>query len=282
MSSDSGERAALLALLGRTFVGEQAMRMVLFQQAIADRLGVNTTDLICLSFLHDAEPLTAGQLAEVTGLTTGSVTIMIDRLEKAGYVQRAKDPTDRRRVIVRPVTERIEHDITPVYTALGEAWGRAVDRYSMDELAVILDMLTRSNVLLHEQTTALRLGERAHAVPSDTPREVASAPSEPQVHQARLLFLNGTFNVTVGGADLRALYQARFEAPEPQVVLVRCPKLGCYCSRNVHMRSYTSVAVARLSICPSLATSVAAWTLGSTRRAWASAWAPLKKISCAP
>ena len=47
--------------------------------------GLNTTDLMCLSFLTDAEPLTAGQLAEATGLTTGSVTIMIDRLEKAGY-----------------------------------------------------------------------------------------------------------------------------------------------------------------------------------------------------
>jgi DNA-binding MarR family transcriptional regulator len=48
---------------------------------------------------------------------------MIDRLEKAGYAQREKDPTDRRRVIVRPLTERIERDIAPLYASIGEAWG---------------------------------------------------------------------------------------------------------------------------------------------------------------
>ena len=84
MSADESQRAALLALLGRKLAGEHAVKTVLFQQAIADRLGLNTTDLISLSLLSAAEPLTAGQLAEATGLTTGSVTIMIDRLEKAG------------------------------------------------------------------------------------------------------------------------------------------------------------------------------------------------------
>ena len=127
MSSDKSQRAALLALLGRKLAGEQAVKTVLFQQAIADRLGLNTTDLMCLSFLSDTEPLTAGQLAEATGLTTGSVTVMIDRLEKAGYVQRERDPTDRRRVIVRPLTERIERDIAPLYASIGERMG-ASDR----------------------------------------------------------------------------------------------------------------------------------------------------------
>src|SRR5262245_39270981 len=234
MSSDNLERAALLALLGRKFVNEQAVRMVLFQQAIADQLGLNTTDLMCLSFLNDTEPLTAGQLAEATGLTTGSVTIMIDRLEKAGYAQREKDLTDRRRVIVRPRTERIEHDITPLYESIAEAWGRAIDRYSTDELAVILDMLTRSVVLLQEQTTALRRGGSEHAAPIDKPRGAAGATSEQQAHQARLLFLNGAFNVTVGGAVLPALYQAQFEAPEPQVqaqggaVHIRYPRFSLF------------------------------------------------------
>src|SRR5262245_65424320 len=111
MSSDESQRTALLALLGRKLAGEQAAKTVLFQQAIADRLGLNSTDLMCLSLLSDAEPLTAGQLAEATGLTTGSVTVMIERLETAGYVRREKDATDRRRVIVRPVAESIEREI---------------------------------------------------------------------------------------------------------------------------------------------------------------------------
>src|SRR5262245_6750592 len=93
MSSDESQRAALLALLGRKLAGEQAVKTVLFQQVIADRLGLNTTDLICLSLLSDTEPLTAGQLAEATGLTTGSVTVMIDRLEKAGYAEDSQECT---------------------------------------------------------------------------------------------------------------------------------------------------------------------------------------------
>jgi hypothetical protein len=76
MSSDESQRAALLALLGRKLAGEHAVKTVLFQQAIADQLGLNTTDLMCLSFLGNAVPLTAGQLAEATGLTTGSVTVL--------------------------------------------------------------------------------------------------------------------------------------------------------------------------------------------------------------
>ena len=131
MSSDESQRAALLALLGRKLAGEHAVKTVLFQQAIADRLALNITDLICLSLLSDTEPLSAGQLAEATGLTTGSVTVMIDRLEKAGYARREKDPSDRRRVMVRPVSERIERDIAPLYTSLGEAWERAIERYNL-------------------------------------------------------------------------------------------------------------------------------------------------------
>ena len=219
MSSDESQRAALLALLGRKLAGEQAVKTVLFQQAIADRLGLNTTDLMCLSLLSDAEPLTAGQLAEATGLTTGSVTVMIDRLEKAGYVQRAKDAADRRRVIVRPVSEHIERDIAPLYASLGEAWERAIERYSTQELAVLLDMLTRSVVLLQEQTATLRLGGAQSAAPVDKPRAAASSAAELQAQHARLLFANGAANVTLRGAALGELYQANFEPPEPRIAV---------------------------------------------------------------
>jgi DNA-binding MarR family transcriptional regulator len=238
MSSDESQRAALLGLLGRKLAGEHAVKTVLFQQAIGDRLGLNTTDLICLSFLSDAEPLTAGQLAEATGLTTGSVTAMIDRLEKAGYAQREKDPTDRRRVIVRPVTERIERDIAPLYASIGEAWQQAIERYSTQELAVILDMLTRSVALLQEQTAALRLGGTQSAAPADKPRGAAIAAAEPRAQHARLIFANGAASVTLSGAAQPELYQARFEPPEPQVqaqggaVQIRYPRLSFFQRRR--------------------------------------------------
>jgi DNA-binding MarR family transcriptional regulator len=238
MSSDESQRAALLALLGRKLAGEQAAKTVLFQQAIADRLGLNTTDLMCLSFLSDAEPLTAGQLAEATGLTTGSVTIMIDRLEKAGYARREKDLTDRRRVIVRPIAERIEHDIAPLYASIGEAWERAIAGYSTEELAVILDMLTRSVVVLQEQTAALRQAGTESAAPADKPRATAISSAEPRANHARLHFANGAANVTLRGAALPELYQARFEPPEPQVqaqggtVQIRYPRFSFFQKRR--------------------------------------------------
>jgi DNA-binding MarR family transcriptional regulator len=238
MSSDESQRAALLALLGRKLAGEHAVKTVLFQEAIADQLGLNTTDLMCLSFLGGAEPLTAGQLADATGLTTGSVTAMIDRLEKAGYAQREKDPTDRRRVIVRPVSERIERDIAPLYASIGQAWERAIEGYSTQELAVILDMLTRSVMLLQEQTTALRLGGTQSAAPSDKPRAAALSSTEPRAQQARLLFANGAANVTLRGEPLGQLYQAHFEPPEPQLqvqggtVQIRYPRFSFFQRRR--------------------------------------------------
>ncbi len=72
------------------------------QQDIARRLGLNVTDLTCLGFLIEAsmagESLVAGDLAERARLTTGAVTGVLNRLEKADYIRRAPDPGDRRRV----------------------------------------------------------------------------------------------------------------------------------------------------------------------------------------
>jgi DNA-binding MarR family transcriptional regulator len=218
MSSEESQRADLLALLGRNLAGEQANRMVLFQQAVADRLGLGSTDLIGLAALKGAEPLSAGQLAEATGLTTGSVTVMIDRLEQAGYVQREKDPTDRRRVLVRPVRTRIEQDVTPLYAALAAAWARALEGYSTQELSILLDAQTRSAMLLQEQTAALRLAGAQDGAATDRSRTPSVAPAT-QVSHARLLFMTGAPTVTLRGAEMADLYDAQFEGPEPQIQL---------------------------------------------------------------
>src|SRR5919109_4685045 len=93
-----GGRAALLAALERE-MRRMSGQSVLFSHAVAERVGMHPTDLECLGFLADEGPLPAGRLAELTGLTTGAVTRMVDRLERAGYVRREADPRDRRRVI---------------------------------------------------------------------------------------------------------------------------------------------------------------------------------------
>src|SRR5688572_19438670 len=73
---------------------------ILFHAAVADRLGINVTDVKCYSLLRQRGAMTAGELSEKTGLTTGAITGVVDRLEKAGLVQRRRDAHDRRRVIV--------------------------------------------------------------------------------------------------------------------------------------------------------------------------------------
>src|SRR5580698_8914249 len=74
---------------------------ILFNQRIADRVGLHLTDMQCLNLLDLLGPVTPGKLAACTGLTTGGVTVMLDRLEKAGVVKRERNPNDRRSVLVR-------------------------------------------------------------------------------------------------------------------------------------------------------------------------------------
>src|ERR1044072_5301050 len=69
-----------------------------FDNLAADRLGLNQTDLHCINVIENNGGVTAGELAKESGLTTGAVTGVIDRLEKAGYGRRVPDPADRRRV----------------------------------------------------------------------------------------------------------------------------------------------------------------------------------------
>src|ERR1700730_14935245 len=69
-------------------------------QAVADHLGINRTDLQCLGVVTLRGPMTAGAVAEACALTSGSVTAVLDRMERAGYLRRTSDPADRRRVLV--------------------------------------------------------------------------------------------------------------------------------------------------------------------------------------
>jgi DNA-binding MarR family transcriptional regulator len=127
----------------------------MFHQAIADRLGLNATDHKCIDLLASGEPMTAGELAESTGLTTGAITGVIDRLEAAGFVHREDDPTDRRRVILRVVPKRYR-EIGRLFESLAAATADLSARYGDRDLATILDFMTRSRQMLHEATLELR------------------------------------------------------------------------------------------------------------------------------
>jgi DNA-binding MarR family transcriptional regulator len=129
---------------------------ILFHQAVADRLGMNVTDHKCADILLRTGPITAGELAERTGLTTGAITGVIDRLERAGVVRRAKDPDDRRRVIIEPIPRRIERRIGPLFESMAQATAALCARYSLEELAVIRDFAARAHQMALEETRKLR------------------------------------------------------------------------------------------------------------------------------
>lgn len=130
---------------------------VLFHAAIADRLGVGTTDLKCYSILRQTGPITAGELAERTSLTTGAITGVIDRLERAKLVRRERDPHDRRRIVLELVhnAER-ERAILQLYEPLGRAINALVAQYDAANRATILAFLTTATDVLEAETTALR------------------------------------------------------------------------------------------------------------------------------
>ncbi|MGK8511503.1 MarR family winged helix-turn-helix transcriptional regulator [Nocardia asiatica] len=123
---------------------------VMMHQAVADRLGMHVTDLRCLNLLRLGGPATAGELATQTGLTTGAITRMIDRLLKSGYVRREHDEQDRRRVIVSVVQEKID-ELAPHYEVLANEFGAAMKGYTVEQLELVLEVFDR----LHE--TSLRV-----------------------------------------------------------------------------------------------------------------------------
>jgi DNA-binding MarR family transcriptional regulator len=128
---------------------------VAFTQAAAERLGLNAPDLGYLATIAEQEPLTAGRLAELTGLTTGAITGVIDRLERDGFVRREADPADRRRVIVRTVPERMREGAA-VFASSQQAWAEMSARYSDDELAFAIEFMRRSTEVLKQETAKLR------------------------------------------------------------------------------------------------------------------------------
>ncbi len=146
------ERLAELNRVSRQYLASY----VLFNQAVADRLGMHPTDVQCLNLLTlDGEPRTTGQIAELTGLTSGSATRLVDRLERGGYVRRERDTVDRRRVLVHVVEEGLA-GFRRTWAGLSEGWDRVFDDYTEAELALLARHMRRTIALSAEQRDRLR------------------------------------------------------------------------------------------------------------------------------
>ena len=130
--------------------------MQLMGQAAADKIGINATDLNCLNILSFSGHMTAGELARATGLTTASITGVIDRLEEAGFVSRERDPHDRRRVVVTITLDRAMRDVASVFLPLLRDWREMAARYSDDELRLIVDFYGRMEQVFRKHIVRLR------------------------------------------------------------------------------------------------------------------------------
>jgi DNA-binding MarR family transcriptional regulator len=136
---------------------EVSTETIMFHQAVADELGLYITDHKCMDIIHRFGGMPAGRLGEMTGLTTGAITGMIDRLEKAGYVRRANDPKDRRKTIVEPIrNKKLERKIEMIFTPLHERMHKFLSSYSDGELTFLLDAITKLIEQTREESKRLR------------------------------------------------------------------------------------------------------------------------------
>jgi DNA-binding MarR family transcriptional regulator len=130
---------------------------IMLHQAVADNLDLHLTDHKCMGMLCEMGPLSAGKLAELTGLTTGAITGVINRLEQAGYAKRVPNPQDRRNINVEArnvakFSARMEGLLGP----LREKMRALLSGYGAEELRLILDFLKASVAISRAEAERLQ------------------------------------------------------------------------------------------------------------------------------
>lgn len=128
---------------------------LLFHQAVAERLNLSVSDLRALRILFEPGLHSAGEIGDRTGLTTGAVTRMIDRLEQAGYVRRRADSEDRRRVYVEPINARAA-EVATLYRGLAEGWTEALSDRDSAELESLISILDRMGEVTRKEIQHMR------------------------------------------------------------------------------------------------------------------------------
>lgn len=124
-------------------------------EAVAQRLGINRTDLRCLGLLFARGPLSAGQLASASGLSPGAATTALDRLERAGYALRTRGAQDRRSVLVE-LTPLARQRIEELYGPVGREGRQSLERYSDEELRFLSAFLRDGRALQIKHAAFLR------------------------------------------------------------------------------------------------------------------------------
>ncbi len=140
----------------RSWGRELNSRVIMLHHAVGERLGLSATEHKAADILRRFGPMTAGELAEQTGLTTGAVTGLVDRLEREGFVRREHDRKDRRRVIIKPIERGRYEEVQGLFDPVLESMNRLYEQYSPEERTVIADFARKAAAAIKEETRRLR------------------------------------------------------------------------------------------------------------------------------
>jgi DNA-binding MarR family transcriptional regulator len=180
-------------------------RAELVQEAVAEALGINPTDLRCLRLLRSEPATTPGRLAELTGLTTGAITGVLDRLDRGGFITRAADPADRRRTVITLDGQR-GAEIGAIYDPLDQAISAILAGYDERQSQAIADFIERAGDAMAADAERIRAGTRGGMV-----GEMFTAPLG-DVDVGRLVVRSGAPRIAIRAAPLGLGAEARMVA----------------------------------------------------------------------
>ncbi len=174
MSRPNSQKRKRRELLNKLWhLGRKVSTQTVFlHQAIAQSVGLNATDTKCIDVILGAPDgaVSAGWLSDVTGLTTGAITHILNRLEKRQVIERLRDTRDRRKVFVRVRPESLQ-PLIPKYEAMGKAYSSLAEQYSAKELQLICDYLEKTCEVSERELARIVSANRSR------PSQPRSAPS---------------------------------------------------------------------------------------------------------
>ena len=172
MSTPTAKESTRRELLNKLWeLGRKMSTQTVFlHQAIAQSVGLNATDTKCIDLIlrGPGGSVTAGWLSDMTGLTTGAITHILDRLEKRQFIERVRDTQDRRKVFIRVRPESLE-PLIPKYEAMGNAYMSLAEQYGDEELQLICDYLEKTSEVSERELANMIAANRSQSSRANSP-----------------------------------------------------------------------------------------------------------------
>ena len=129
----------------------------LHTNAVAQKVGISATEFESMDIISHHQPMSAGHLAQCCGLTTGAITGIVDRLERAGLVRRVRDPRDRRRVLLQPIEdEKKKQRVRELYRPMAQAFNEIMQELTPEQIQFLVGIHEKMNDRVEKIITDLR------------------------------------------------------------------------------------------------------------------------------